>query len=130
MKPPFCAKTEQGFTHRGALFTRALHVLHAAPVYTLRIKNYTLHANPCLHRRLYVAGKFLFIRVSVNPFLGLNSRFFFFRPLASEPRPRRRLTFFIFITTARRTAVSEVCYTVVTEVMVAGWEIERFIREK
>jgi hypothetical protein len=74
MKPPFCAKTEKGLTRRGALFTRALRVLHATPVYTLRTKtkNYTLHANPCLHRRLHVTRKFLFTRVSVNPFLALN----------------------------------------------------------
>jgi hypothetical protein len=70
MKPPFCAKTEKGFTRRGALFTRALRALHATPVYMLLTKNYTLHANPCLHRRLHVTRKFLFIRVSVNPFLG------------------------------------------------------------
>jgi hypothetical protein len=72
MKPPFCAKTVKGFARRGALFTRALHVLHATPVYTLRVKNCTLHANPCLHRRLHVTRKFLLTRVSANPFLGLD----------------------------------------------------------
>ena len=69
---------EKGFARRGGVFTRVftrvLHVLCTQGwcVYTLRVKNYTLHANPCLYGRLHVTRKSLFMRtsMSINPFLG------------------------------------------------------------